>query len=210
MAALPAVTWNLGAATEYVIRGVSQTGGRPEGFAGVDLTWKHSYASLWTSNVDFGMLGGGRATEEIDAYGGVRREAWGFDLDAGAILYLYAGHGRFSHLGYGEVYGKASRTWGPVSLGTSLYYSPNFFDRTGSAWYGEGTVAYAISSRWTLSGSVGRQIIARGGSYGAWNVGASYSPARLLSLDLRYWDTDRHDLGHPFHRHAAIQARVSF
>ena len=50
----PSLSANVGVASDYVFRGVSQTNGDPEIFGGLDLTAGQAYAGVWLSNVDFG------------------------------------------------------------------------------------------------------------------------------------------------------------
>src|SRR3569623_1279038 len=50
----PSVTFNIGAASDYVFRGVSQPDSNPQVFGGADLTAGMFYAGVWASNVDFG------------------------------------------------------------------------------------------------------------------------------------------------------------
>ncbi|MDZ4317828.1 MAG: TorF family putative porin, partial [Phenylobacterium sp.] len=48
------VSFNLGVASDYVYRGVSQTDEGPQVFGGVDLAiGEMGYAGIWASNVDF-------------------------------------------------------------------------------------------------------------------------------------------------------------
>ena len=71
------VAWNVGVVSDYIFRGVSQTGEDPAIQGGVDLTSGSFYAGAWASNVDFGD----KTDAEIDVYGGYRTEAAGFAWD---------------------------------------------------------------------------------------------------------------------------------
>ncbi len=86
---------NVGMTSDYVFRGVSQTGGDPAIQGGLD--YSHSsgfYLGTWGSNVgwieDFQHYASGNV--EIDVYGGYRGGV-GDDIsyDVGAIQYLYPG-----------------------------------------------------------------------------------------------------------------------
>ena len=50
----PKLSYNIGLASDYVFRGVSQTDENAQIFGGVDLTAGKFYAGTWASNVDFG------------------------------------------------------------------------------------------------------------------------------------------------------------
>src|SRR5262245_30021173 len=78
---------NIGLATEYVFRGISQTGEGPAVQGGFDATCGMFYAGVWASNLDWGAIEG--TSIEMDWYAGVKfntgRVAW----DLGVIYYSY-------------------------------------------------------------------------------------------------------------------------
>lgn len=186
------LAFNFGAATDYVFRGISQTNNHVQGFAGVDLTVGQFYTGVWTSNVDFSPFGDSRSSNEIDVYGGWKPTFGALTLDIGGIYYGYVHNP--GNTNYGEVYGKGTYAFGPLSVGASVYYSPQFPAKSGHAWYYEGNAAYTVD-KWTISGAVGRQDIEKAADYTTWNLGVGYALTKNVSLDLRYWDTDAHDFG---------------
>jgi uncharacterized protein (TIGR02001 family) len=98
--------FNIGVVSNYLFRGVSQTGNDAAVQGGVD--WSHDsgvYLGTWMSNVDFG--GGEKA--EVDWYGGIAGETdGGLGWDVGALYYSYAGGG---DLDYAELAGSLSYGW---------------------------------------------------------------------------------------------------
>lgn len=82
-------SFNVGIATDYVFRGVSQSGKQPALQGGIDLSyavlpWATAYFGVWSSKVDFGPNFNGEriAGGEVDIYGGIK-PTWGpatFDL----------------------------------------------------------------------------------------------------------------------------------
>ena len=79
-------SFNAGAASDYVFRGVSQTDENPQVFAGVDTSlWGVGYAGAWISNVDFNN----DTDAEYDLYVGVKPTVGPFNLDLGVIYYGY-------------------------------------------------------------------------------------------------------------------------
>lgn len=50
----PTVSFNVGASSDYVFRGYSQTDSNPQVYGGADLGIGIFYAGTWLSNVDFG------------------------------------------------------------------------------------------------------------------------------------------------------------
>lgn len=221
---------NAGVASDYVFRGVDQTDGRVQGFGGLDLSRGRLYLGTWASNVDFSRFGDRRTSAEVDAYGGWRPSLAGFDLDLGAIYYGYTG--RAGAEGYAEGYAKASRAIGPVTGGLSLYATPNYQRPAGAGYYVEANAAYALTRKLSFTAAVGRQqkdhaladaaapgcaataFDCRGPyrdlAYVTWNLGGVYALTDHVSLDLRYVDTDAHDLGEPYRARVALTAKASF
>lgn len=196
---------NIALTTDYVFRGISQTGGNAAVQGGFDYTNGALYAGVWASNVDFAELGAGSGTE-LDVYGGFRPQLGPVAFDLGVIGYFYPGvtdiqGGAFGEgeLDYVEGYIKASVE--PVegaTLGVAAFYSPEFTGETGSAYYLEANAAFAVSESISVSGAVGYQSIDDvsgifpgeiGDEYVTWNVGASYA-LHGFTFDVRYVGAD--------------------
>lgn len=205
------ITFNAGVASQYVFRGVSQTDGDVQGFGGVDATYKQFYAGTWASNVDFSPFGDRSTSAEIDLYGGVRPTYGGLSFDLGVQYYAYANQPNYlPHVDYVEVYGKVTKAIGPATVGASIYYSPSFTGATGDGVYSEGNVAYTVTKKISASGAIGHQYIENGASYTTWNVGGTYALTDHLGLDLRYYDTDEHRLGHPYGSRVVAALKATF
>lgn len=215
------VTGNVGAQSDYIFRGISQTDRHSSGFAGVDATWRNSlYAGAWTSNVDFSPSGDRSTDQEYDIYGGWRPHVAGFDLDVGYIRYGYMHQPRAMRETYVEWYAKASRAFGPVTLGVAAYRSPNFPGVVREATYGEFNAAWTFRDNWSLSAAYGRQQEAHATAredgtfasfvYTTWNAGVTWQFDPHVSLDLRYWNTDTHASGDIYHAHLVAGIKATF
>jgi len=91
---------NVAATSNYLWRGVSQTGDESAISGGVD--YKHEsglYAGTWTSNVTGG--------HEVDLYFGYGAKAGDVEYDAGYIYYAYPGNGN-ADINFGELNANAS------------------------------------------------------------------------------------------------------
>jgi hypothetical protein len=185
----PQIAWNVGVANDYVFRGYSQTNGNAQVFGGVDATLGNFYAGSWASNVDFGD----GTDVEVDLYGGHSSEIEGFKVDFGFAGYLYPSQPDGSDYNYVELKADISRAIGPVSLGTSLSWSPDYFGVDRSATYVEANAAFALADSWKVSGAVGHQVTDVSGDYSTWNLGVEYNLTKTALIDVRYSDTDRHD-----------------
>ncbi len=199
-AAVPTRTllFNAAATSDYVFRGISQTGGGWAPSGGVDFIDGHVYLGNWNSNVDFGPSSGdpGNTTNiEYDLYAGFRPTVGAVALDIGVVRYGYANEPRGANFTYWEGKFLASHAVGRNTLGAAFYYSPQFFGKVGSAEYYEINDAFALTKTLTVSAAVGYQAFddrARAGigGYANWEVGGTYAFTPKLGLDLRYWGTD--------------------
>jgi uncharacterized protein (TIGR02001 family) len=181
--------WNVGVASEYVFRGYSNTDGNAQVFGGVDATLGDFYAGSWVSNVDFGD----GTDVEVSLYGGHSSEIEGFKVDCGFAGFLYPSQPNGSDYDYVELKADISRDIGPVSLGTSLSWSPDYFGDDESATYVEANAAFAPADGWKVSGAVGHQTLDISDDYTNWNLGVGFNLTETILIDVRYSDTDLDD-----------------
>ena len=178
--------------TDYVFRGISQTGNDPAVQASFDAAYGIFYAGMWGSNVDFGA--GDPADLELNFYGGVTPSWAGFDFDLGVISYVYPD----TPNGYNIVEGKigASRTFfDALTVGATAYLS----DRNYQAYEFAGEYGFT-NNWWMFSPSVSALVgfVETDGSfvgtdYTYWNAGLTLGFLDNWSADIRYWDSDLSD-----------------
>jgi uncharacterized protein (TIGR02001 family) len=99
--------------------------------------------------------------------------------------------------------------FGPATLGAALYYSPNYFGSHRDDVYVEGRGAYKMTPKLTVSAAAGRQSDGLA-DHTTWNAGATYAFTKHVALDLRYADTDEHDLGKTYGSHFTASVTGSF
>lgn len=182
----PEVAYNIGVVSDYVFRGFSQSDEDLALQGGIDVGVNGLYGGIWGSTVDFGDGTDG----EVDLYAGYRTQLSGFDVDIGAVAYLYVGQPGAADYDYVELKLAASRAVGPVTVGVVTYYSPDFFGVDEEAFYGEVKSSYALTPSLTASAALGHQSLDVNDDYATWNVGLTYAFPSLFSLDVRYHDTD--------------------
>jgi uncharacterized protein (TIGR02001 family) len=202
-----AFSFNVAGTTEYIFRGVSQTSEDPAFQAGVDVTYGIFYAGAWGSRVDFDDAP--PATVEIDWYAGIKPVWRGVTFDLGVIYYSYPGadedEAGTGELDYVEL--KVGASGSPIdklTVGGTIFYSPDYTLDTGPVWTFEGTVAYELRKIWiftpTVSALLGYQTGDADEGYSVdlgitddeylyWNAGLALAVEKL-TLDFRYWDTD--------------------
>ncbi|OYW28550.1 MAG: hypothetical protein B7Z44_08005 [Caulobacter sp. 12-67-6] len=203
------LSYNVGVASDYVFRGVSNTQEDPQIFGGVDASYGIGYAGVWASNVDFGT---DDPSVEIDLYAGVKPTVGDTALDFGIVYYGYvddkgATPGQYSYV---ELKAAASRPLGPATVGLSMFYSPEFPFESGKAFYYEVNGALPLMDKLTLSGALGQQEIEFAGDYATWNVGLSYAISDNLTADVRYSDTGVHSFGDIYGERVAVSLKAAF
>lgn len=189
------VSANVALTTDYVFRGVSLSGEDPAIQGGFDWNNDQFYAGTWGSS-----LGSAGTSMELDLYAGWTPSTGPVSWDLGVIGYFYPGaDDAGAEFDYYE--GKLAATINPVeplTLGASLYYSPENFGQTGTAVYYEVNAAYAFNDSLKVTGAVGQQSIddvdGPGGAnvddqYVTWNVGVTHA-FHGFELDLRYHQAD--------------------
>lgn len=200
----------LGATSDYVFRGISQTDEDPAAQGSIDLTYGLFYAGIWASNIDFP----GSSNAEIDFYAGIR-PTWTspfsflgpITFDLGVIYYAYPdANDSGAELDYVELkagYSMESAWIKGLTSGTTLYYSPEYGGEVGEVFTIESAAAYAlpqvgifnpsISGVWGTVYGDRNDGFSPGGTgaedYQYWNAGLSLAVEKF-TFDFRYWDTD--------------------
>ncbi|KAB2938571.1 MAG: TorF family putative porin [Hyphomicrobium sp.] len=205
-------SFNIGATSDYVFRGVSQTDNDPAIQGGVDIAWGILYAGVWASLVDFADAP--PADAEVDWYGGIK-PTWNspfgtINLDFGVIYYSYPGANPDSvplpDLNYLEF--KAGYSWSALHpslvTGTTVFYSPDYVFETGPVWTIETFAAWTLPKVHiftpVINGVVGWQkgdsdegyfvnVNGNDDEYYYWNAGLNVAVDNI-SFDFRYWDTN--------------------
>jgi uncharacterized protein (TIGR02001 family) len=205
-------SFNIGATSDYVFRGVSQTDNDPALQGGVDIAWGILYAGIWSSMVDF--AGAPPADAEVDWYGGIK-PTWEsplgtINLDLGVIYYSYPGANPDSvglpQINYVEL--KAGYSWSAIHpslvTGTTVYWSPDYTFETGSVWTIETMAAWTLPKLHivtpVINGVLGWQkgdcndgyfvnVNGTDDEYYYWNAGLNLA-VENISFDFRYWDSN--------------------
>lgn len=202
---------NVALTSDYVFRGFSQSGEHAAIQGGFDATYGMLYAGTWASSIDFGASGGQDVADiELDVYAGITPSVGPFDLDLGIIGYLYPdANDSGAELDYLEL--KAGASVKPienVTLGGTVYYSPEYTGKTGEVWTLESSIGVDLPKLGPLSPSFSALLGTTIGEnnnanfttafnddqYVYWNAGLAFAYDKF-SLDLRYWDTDVSDAG---------------
>ncbi|MCI4645417.1 MAG: TorF family putative porin [Hyphomonadaceae bacterium] len=144
---------NVALTSDYVFRGFTQTDGAPTIQGGFDYADDSGfYVGTWASGVDFSD---GTSTE-IDIYGGWTPTVGAFDLDIGAIYYIYPDAPDDPAQNFLEVYAGAGTTLGEtVDVGGSIAYSPDYYYETGATIYYAAYAGVPLGESFGVDASVG-------------------------------------------------------
>lgn len=145
---------NIGATSNYVWRGVTQTDDSAAISGGLDYAHDIGfYVGTWASNVDFDD----DTTAEVDLYGGFANEINGFGYDVGVIRYFYPGG---KDLDFTEIY--ASLSFSIVTAGVNYIVDSDVKDVAGQAdilidddIYYYISASYEVMPTWTVGGTAG-------------------------------------------------------
>jgi uncharacterized protein (TIGR02001 family) len=184
----PAVTANVALVTNYLYRGISQTGGKPAIQGGFDYAHASGfYAGVWGSNVSWigPELGASSSSLELDTYLGFKNSfATDFSYDVGFLRYNYPGvYPNPIATGYAkadtnEIYGLIGWKW--VTLKYSRALGDTFGVKDAS-----GTSYIDLSASYTLEGSG----VTLGAHYGKQTFkGTSADALKAANSDPTYSD----------------------
>ncbi len=200
-------SFNIGATSDYVFRGISQNDNDPTIQGGIDLGYGILYAGVWASGINFSAIIND-ADHEVDWYGGIK-PTWGpATFDFGVIYYTYPGASYYTFpafggdLNYVELKAGISGTiHKDLALGLTVFWSPEYFAQTGSVWTVEGVAGYTFHKIGVFTPSVTGLIGYQDGqdavyqtwngfdNYWYWNAGLALAVDNL-TFDFRYWDTN--------------------
>jgi uncharacterized protein (TIGR02001 family) len=197
---------NLGVASNYYFRGITQTDDKAAVSGGIDYAHDSGlYVGTWMSNVDFN--GDSKEDVEVDGYAGFGSDIGdtGIGYDVSAIHYWYPGSGgddQGGDLDYSEVSGGLSYWW---LTGTVAYTF--WAEASGSGAFQDGDLWFelGIDPGWSYEGfaptaSIGYYAFDDDGDdvggesldldYTTWSIGISKDAGDFGSLSVNYVQVD--------------------
>lgn len=207
--------YNIGLFSQYIFRGLTQTGEKLALQGGVDYTHASGfYAGAWASNISWLEDAGAyeNSSLELDVYGGYRGEFGksGVGYDIGLLQYIYPGDKNpgIKRAETTEIYGALSWKWLQGKLSYVASDGAWGFDNADGTWYAELNANVPIGeSGFTVIAHVGRQDFAGhlpdGGtcatgqrsndscfSYTDWKLGLTKSFSNGVNIGAYYTDTN--------------------
>lgn len=200
-APLPAIEFNI--SSVGMSKGIAQTTG-PQFVARGELAFGTWFVGGYVKNVDSSTSSG-----EAGALIGIRRKVVGFDFSASAALKRAIDPAPSFDTNALELNATASRKLNTTIARLSIVWSPDDLGATRDSLFVEAGASQKLSSFLSASAAFGRRQRSGGPDYNAWNAGLTWNPAKPLSIDLRYYDTNGGS-SQPFRPRAVISARARF
>lgn len=199
------------ATSDYRVNGVSSSDRQPALQA--SLYWsapQRFFAGVWYSSVDFNDPG--KTSFELDFYGGRTFRLEHFDLVAEAFFYMTPDRESAGPTyDYAEGRVRFQDKLGPVTLRSTLGWSPSMSFGAGEAWRFEASSGYALTPWLTFNAVVGRRWLENRVDRSHWEAGFTARWKRL-SFDVRYVDTNlsRRQCGYVDWCNAAVVGTLTF
>ena len=173
------VTYNIGAVSDYRVRGIAQTNFRPAVQGGIDFAHKSGfYVGTFASNVNWvkDFNGATKGSLEVDLYGGFKDSITSdISFDAGVITYQYPrnnsgepgtpGAGVFGNANTTEVYLLLTYKMVNLKYNRSVGNFLGNLDSSGSQ-YLDLNATFDLGNGFSLIPHVGRQMIPNQGASG--------------------------------------------
>ncbi|MFC4818846.1 TorF family putative porin [Dokdonella ginsengisoli] len=200
----PVLSGNLGIVSDYLFRGLSQTGQEPALQGGVEYGSASSwYVGAWGSNVswlsDYSKLGEDVSNSvELDLYAGWRIPLdadW--KLDLGVYGYYYSGDYPHGFTRPHTVEGYVGVGWSFLSLKYSHAFTNLFgFADSKHSDYLDLSANWEFSPGWVINAHVGHQRVEHSGAanYTDWKLGVTRNFANGIAVALAYCDTNADEL----------------
>lgn len=170
-----------------------------------EVAFGHVYAGLLAKNITSPVADG-----EGQAYLGFRTRTGGFELNAAIGYHHQLGVHAPTDDDRFELTASAARPIGPVTARLAATYSPDDFGATRQSLYLEGGASVAVLPDATVSANLGRRERSGAPDYTAFNIGGSYTIRRVVTLDLRYYDTLQSSLGEIYEPRVVGSVRLRF
>jgi uncharacterized protein (TIGR02001 family) len=171
------VSANFGATSNYLWRGVTQSGNAPSVSGGLDYSDESGiYAGTWVGTVDWTDETSDSKGAEVDVYLGYGGEVDNFAYDVGYVYYYYPATG-YEDSNFGELYFNGS--FGAFGFGVA--YTVNS-DADDDVPFGNGDLYYNVSYGFELPNEFGL-----GFTYGYYDFD---TPDSVGDLDYKHFQSD--------------------
>lgn len=192
-------------ASRGMSKGVQQTVGEPQVLPKVYIqAGDIQIGSQWKNVTSTSARG------EAAAFVNVNRKVGRFQITAGAAYKFQTGVTGTPDSDSFEFTGGVSRKFGKLSVKLTGIYSPDDLGSAKRSLYLEAGPSLDLGKTLRLSANLGRRTRAGGVDYVSMNMGATKTVFRAFSVDLRYYRTNRAELGQIYKSRLVAAGRWSF
>jgi len=141
---------------------------------------------------------------------GFRKEVGSVDVTATATYKSLTGLSAQADPDTWEFTASGTRKFGLVTPRIALIYSFDDIGSTGRSIYLEGGASLTITRRAAIIVNLGHRARKAASDYISFNVGVSYQLQKGVAVDVRYYDTNRGNLGSQFQNRLVGALRAQF
>lgn len=199
------VTGQLTVATDGMSKDTSETGNDPQATAYIQAAHGPFFAGIKVKNVK--GTDGSDSQQEYSL--GVKGKTAGFQMGLQAAYKIKVG-ARHSQNEYVEWKGDISRAFGNTTAKIEIEYSADSSGSTEEAIWIDASLTQKLNAKWSVSGGFGARHLTPVKDYNGINLGVTYALQPATSLDLRYYDTDKHEYGDKNKPHLVLKLSQKF
>ena len=149
------------------------------------------------------------AKGEASIITGWNGKAGGADLGASLAYKILTSASGSGNRRSWEATGRLSKKFGKVGLSGSAVFSPDDLGSTRQSLYVEGGPSLDLPLRFRLSANLGHRWRDGSPDYTSYNIGVSRPVLKVLTADVRFYDTNRGELGRTFERRLVGSVRLT-
>jgi len=206
-AAAREIDGRVGVASQYLGKGLGKSDEEPAVFGAVRWTEGATYADVFMSEATSSK----GATAELIATLGHERDLGFAEVDLQILYREMIGETAGIDSSYVEYQADVSRAFtSRFSARLRINYASNTYGAAREAWWIEPQATIKISDADKVSFAYGRRDLEGGTNYAAWNVGVKHRFSDAVSGDLRWYDTDAHDVGERYEGRLAASLAYAF
>lgn len=202
----PVPSFDITLATHGMSKGISYSDG-PQAIPRISIkSGGFQTGALWKNITSTQGLG------EAQLFVGWSGKPAGFDLGGTAARRMVTGiHDHSADNKSWEFTGTGAYKFSKaVGLKATVIYSPDDLGATRRSLNLEAGPTVALPEGFTASAAIGRRDRIGAPNYTSYNAGVSKTIAKRMTLDVRYYDTDRHELGHVYAGRLVGSVRLVF
>jgi uncharacterized protein (TIGR02001 family) len=199
------ISGQLTVATDGMSKDTSETGNDPQATAYVQAAHGPFFAGIKVKNVK--GTDGSDSQQEYSL--GVKGKTAGFQMGLQAAYKIKVG-AKHSQNEYVEWKGDISRAFSNTTAKVEVEYSADSSGSTEEAIWIDASLTQKLNAKWSVSGGFGARRLTPAKDYNGVNLGVTYVLLPATSLDLRYYDTDKHEYGDKNKPHLVLKLSQKF